>query len=138
MKKLLLLLITLVTLTNVSYASFPVSDTLKLKQNTVETETAETIASSSYVNSKPIVGQIFQVLGSLSLILSIVSLILMLTPIFPDGSIRRIPFVSFALIFGIIGLFKKRSRILSMTGILLSSIVVVIGMIHLYVWIDSY
>ena len=41
MKKLLLLLITLVTLTNVSYASFPVSDTLKVKQNTVETETVE-------------------------------------------------------------------------------------------------
>ena len=41
MKKLLLLLITLTTLTNVSYASFPVSDTLKVKQDTVQTETVE-------------------------------------------------------------------------------------------------
>ena len=41
MRKLLLLLITLVTLTNVSYASFPVSDTLKVKQDTVATETVE-------------------------------------------------------------------------------------------------
>jgi len=35
MKKLVLLLI---TVTNVSYASFPVSDTLKVKQDTVQTE----------------------------------------------------------------------------------------------------
>ena len=41
MKKLLLLLITLTTFTNVSYASFPVSDTLKVKQDTVQTETVE-------------------------------------------------------------------------------------------------
>jgi hypothetical protein len=38
MKKLILLLITLTTFTNVSYASFPVSDTLKVKQDTVQTE----------------------------------------------------------------------------------------------------
>ena len=41
MKKILLLLITLTTFTNVSYASFPVSDTLKVKQDTVQTETVE-------------------------------------------------------------------------------------------------
>jgi hypothetical protein len=41
MKKLLLLLIILTTLTNVSYASFPVSDTLKMKQDTIQTETVE-------------------------------------------------------------------------------------------------
>ena len=41
MKKLILLLITLTTLTNVSYASFPVADTLKVKQDTVQTETVE-------------------------------------------------------------------------------------------------
>ena len=41
MRKLLLLLITLTTLSNVSYASFPVADTLKMKQDTVQTETAE-------------------------------------------------------------------------------------------------
>ncbi len=38
MKKLILLLITLITLINVSYASFPVSDTLKVKQDTLQTE----------------------------------------------------------------------------------------------------
>ena len=38
MKKLTLLLIALTTLTNVSYASFPVSDTLKVKQDTLQTE----------------------------------------------------------------------------------------------------
>ena len=38
MKKLILLLITLTTLTNVSYASFPVADTLKMQQDIVQTE----------------------------------------------------------------------------------------------------
>ena len=37
-KKLILLLITLTTFINVSYASFPVSDTLKVKQDTLQTE----------------------------------------------------------------------------------------------------
>jgi len=41
MKKLILLLIILTTLTNVSYASFPVADTLKVKKDTVQTETVE-------------------------------------------------------------------------------------------------
>ena len=40
MKKILLLIL-LTTLTNVSYASFPVTDTLKIKQDTVQTETVE-------------------------------------------------------------------------------------------------
>ena len=38
MKKLILLLITLLTFTNVSYASFPITDTLQLKQDTIQTE----------------------------------------------------------------------------------------------------
>ena len=38
MKKLILLLITLTTLANVSYASCPVADTLKVKQDTIQTE----------------------------------------------------------------------------------------------------
>ena len=131
MKILILFLIIITTPIHISYASFPVN------QNT-QTEIVENIESPSYRDSKHKVDQIFQILGLLSLIFSVIALTLMLTPVFPNGDIRRIPFVSFALIFGIIGLFKKRSRILSMTGILLSSIVVVIGMIHLYVWIDSY
>ena len=38
MKRLLLLLITLTTFINVSYASFPISDTLKVTQDTIQTE----------------------------------------------------------------------------------------------------
>ena len=41
MKKLILLLITLTTFTNVSYASFPVLDTLKVKQETIQKETID-------------------------------------------------------------------------------------------------
>ena len=46
MKKLLSLLITLITLTNVSYASFPVADTLKVKQDTLQTEEIKQYHSS--------------------------------------------------------------------------------------------
>tara|TARA_B110000008_G_scaffold76444_1_gene77786 strand:+ start:35987 stop:36517 length:531 start_codon:yes stop_codon:yes gene_type:complete len=38
MKKLILLLITLLTFTNVSYASFPITDTLEVKKDTIQTE----------------------------------------------------------------------------------------------------
>lgn len=38
MKKLLLILVTFTTLTNISYASFPVADTLKMEQDTLQSE----------------------------------------------------------------------------------------------------
>ena len=38
MKKLLFIFFTLITFANVSYASFPVADTLKVKQDTLQTE----------------------------------------------------------------------------------------------------
>ena len=38
MKKLILLFIALTTFTNVSYASFPITDTLEVKQDTLQTE----------------------------------------------------------------------------------------------------
>ena len=38
MKKLILLLITFLTFTNVSYASFPISDSLEVKQDIMQTE----------------------------------------------------------------------------------------------------
>ena len=41
MKKIILLLITLTTFMNVSFASFPVLDTLKVKQETIQKETAD-------------------------------------------------------------------------------------------------
>ena len=112
MKKIILFLITITTLTHISYASFPVN------QDT-QTEIVETIESPSYGNSPPI-------LGFLSLILSVVGLILFFTPAIGTGFVL----ISFAIIFGLIGLFKKRSRILSMTGILLSVISIVIGLIR--------
>ena len=112
MKNILLILITLTTFTNVSYASFPVN------QNT-QTEIVETIESPSYGNSPSI-------LGFLSLILSVVGLILFFTPAIGTGLVL----ILFAIIFGLIGLFKKRSRILSMTGILFSVISIVIGLIR--------
>ena len=46
MKKLILLLITLTTFMNVSYASFPVTDTLEVKQDTVQTEEIKQYHSS--------------------------------------------------------------------------------------------
>ena len=112
MKKIILFLITITTLTHISYASFPVN------QDT-QTEIVETIESPSYGNSPSI-------LGFLSLILSVVGLILFFTPAIGTGLVL----ISFAIIFGLIGLFKKRSRILSMTGILLSVISIVIGLIR--------
>ena len=46
MKRIILLLIILTTLTNVSYASFPVADTLKVKQDTLQTEEIKQYHSS--------------------------------------------------------------------------------------------
>ena len=112
MKKIILFLITITTLTHISYASFPVNQD-------AQTEIVETIESPNYGNSPPI-------LGILSLILSVVGLILFFTPAIGTGLVL----ISFAIIFGLIGLFKKRSRILSMTGILLSVISIVIGLIR--------
>ena len=46
MKKLLFLFCTLITFANVSYASFPVADTLKVKQDTLQTEEIKQYHSS--------------------------------------------------------------------------------------------
>ena len=46
MKNLLFIFITLITFANVSYASFPVSDTLKVKQDTLQTEEIKQYHSS--------------------------------------------------------------------------------------------
>ena len=97
--------------TNVSYASFPVNQDAKI-------EIVETIKSPEYENSPPI-------LGVLSLILSVIGLILIFTPIFGTGFVTILS----AIILGIIGLFYKRSRILSIVSILLSLISLLIGLI---------
>jgi len=41
MRNLLFIFITLITFANVSYASFPVADTLKMKQDAVQTESVD-------------------------------------------------------------------------------------------------
>ena len=46
MKKLILLFIALTTFTNVSYASFPIADTLEIKQYTLQTEEIKQYHSS--------------------------------------------------------------------------------------------
>ena len=46
MKNLLFIFITLITFANVSYASFPVADTLKVKQDTLQTEEIKQYHSS--------------------------------------------------------------------------------------------
>jgi hypothetical protein len=46
MKNLLFIFITLITFVNVSYASFPVADTLKVKQDTLQTEEIKQYHSS--------------------------------------------------------------------------------------------
>ena len=120
MRKLLLLLVTLITFTNVSYASFPVN------QNT-QTEIVETIESPSYGNSQPNWDKIFQILGWLSLILSVVYFIAVLGQ-FKDFSYDNtglygkwgefILFILYgAIILGIPGFFKKRSRMLSIRSL---------------------
>jgi hypothetical protein len=114
MRKLLLLLVTLITFTNVSYASFPVTE------NT-QTEIVETIESPSYGNSQPNWDKIFQILGWLSLTLSVVffiSMSLIYVQVIPDMSEDAFGFISsWAIILGIAGLFKKRSRKLSIISI---------------------
>ena len=112
MKKIILFLIIITTFTHISDASFPVNQD-------AQTEIVETIESPRYGNSPPI-------LGILSLILSLVGLLLFFTPAIGTGLVL----ISFAIIFGLVGLFKKSSRMLSMTGILLSIISIVIGLIR--------
>jgi hypothetical protein len=131
MRKLLLLLVTLITFTNVSYASFPVN------QNT-QTEIVETIESPSYGNSQPNWDQIFQILGWLSLTLSVVFFIYTLgalSQVIPEIVEDVFYFLLYgAIILGIPGLFKKRSRklsIISLSLLILSFLIVVINLMIL-------
>ncbi len=109
MKKLLLLLITLTTFTNVSYASFPVTET----QQTEIVETTN-VELPSYKSDK-----------SLWAILSIscVLLSLILVP-----NVIAISIVSLlGVIFGAIG-FNKKLKGLAITGFILSLIFLIISL----------
>lgn len=109
MKKLLLLLITLTTLANVSYASFPVSET-------TQTEVvAEDIELPTYSRIQPILGILSCVFALISLLLYISSFIYNNLGMLTMGWALGI----FALIFGLIGLFKRKSKTLALTGLIL-------------------
>ena len=102
MKKLLLLLITITTFINVSYASFPVTE------NT-QTEVVELIESPNYGNSQP-------VWSILSLTCTLLSLSLLSNPL--AATIIAL----LGVVFGSIG-FNKKLKGLAITGFILSLII---------------
>lgn len=103
-KKLLLILIMLTTFTNVSYASFPVTETQ-------QTEITESVAVevSAYREDNPI-------WGILSLTCTLLSLMLLLNPL--AATIISL----LGVIFGAIG-FNKKLKGLAITGFILSLII---------------
>ena len=103
-KKLLLLLIMLTTFTNVSYASFPVTETQ-------QTEITESVAVEvpAYSEDNPI-------WGILSLTCTLLSLMLLLNPL--AATIISL----LGVIFGVIG-FNKKLKGLAITGFILSLII---------------
>ena len=108
MKRLILLLITLLTFTNVSYASFPVTETQQTK--IVESNNAELPAYSSG--------------NSLWAILSISCALLSLILV---PNVFAIAIVSLlGVIFGAIG-FNKKLKGLAITGFILSLIFLLIS-----------
>jgi hypothetical protein len=108
MKKIIFLLITLTTLTNVSYASFPVTE------NT-QTEVVETFESPNYGNSQPIC-------GILSFSFMLLALILL------PNLLLTLLFSLLGVIFGSIG-FNKKLKGLAITGFLLSLIILIISLV---------
>ena len=109
MKKLLLLLITITTFSNVSYSSFPVTE------NT-QTEVVELIESPNYGNSQP-------VWSILSITCTLLSLVLLSNPL--AATIIAL----LGVVFGSIG-FNKKLKGLAITGFILSLIIfLVLGFI---------
>ena len=104
LKKLLLMLIMLTTFTNVSYASFPVTET-------PQTEITESVAVEvpAYREDNPI-------WGILSLTCTLLSLMLLLNPL--AATIISL----LGVIFGAIG-FNKKLKGLAITGFILSLII---------------
>ena len=102
MKKLLLLLITITTFSNVSYASFPVTE------NT-QTEVVELIESPNYGESQPI----WSILSITFTLLSLVSL---------SNPLAATIIALLGVVFGSIG-FNKKLKGLAITGFILSLII---------------
>ena len=112
MKKLILLLITLTTFTNVSYASFPV------EQNT----------QTEIVSEIPNYGNKQSIWGILSLSLSVIGIILLFTPAIGTGLILHL----LAIIFGAIG-FNKKLKGLAISGFVLSLTSLVVGILYILI-----
>ena len=106
MKKLLLLLITITTFSNVSYSSFPVTE------NT-QTEVVELIESPNYGNSQP-------VWSILSITCTLLSLVLLSNPL--AATIIAL----LGVVFGSIG-FNKKLKGLAITGFILSLIIFLVS-----------
>ena len=102
MKKLLLLLITITTFSNVSYASFPVTE------NT-QTEVVELIESPNYGESQPI----WSILSITFTLLSLGSL---------SNPLAATIMALLGVVFGSIG-FNKKLKGLAITGFILSLII---------------
>ena len=109
MKKLLLLFITLTTFTNVSYSSFPVTE------NSQAELIYEDIELPTYENRQSIWGVLSSAFALISLLLYVSAFIYnnlgMLSAAWGLGI--------FALIFGLIGLFTRKSKTLALTGLIL-------------------
>ena len=115
MKKILLLLITITTFSNVSYSSFPITE------NT-QTEVVELIESPNYGNSQP-------VWSILSITCTLLSLVLLSNPL--AATIIAL----LGVVFGSIG-FNKKLKGLAITGFILSLIIfLAIGFIAFVIFI---
>ena len=108
MKRILLLLITLTTFTNVSYPSFPVT----------ETQQTEIVESSNLVSPTYSSGTL--IWGILSLSCALLSLMLILNPLV------AIIISLLGVIFGAIG-FNKKLKGLAITGFILSLIIFLVS-----------
>ena len=108
MKKLILILIMLTTFSNVSYASFPVTETQQ-----IEIVENSNLVSPTYSSGTP-------VWGILSLTCTLLSLMLLLNPL--AATIISL----LGVIFGAIG-FNKKLKGLAITGFILSLIIFLVS-----------
>ena len=106
MKKILLLLITITTFSNVSYSSFPITE------NT-QTEFVELIESPNYGNSQPI----WSILSITCTLISLGSL---------SNPLAATIIALLGVVFGAIG-FNKKLKGLAITGFILSLIIFLVS-----------
>ena len=117
MKKLLFLLITLTTLTSVSYASFPVSENTKTELVFENTEI-------------PTYGNRQSIWGVLSFVFAVVGGLLYFTIYGPTGWTLAIC----AIVFGAIG-FKDKPNGLAIAGFIVGVLVVIMPIIIWAFWL---